>query len=171
MPAAHPKRLFLEVAGALHPHPERVRAALFERHRFFDPLDKVQVKYEMLRAHAVDRQTVVAVAAAFGCSRQTFYTDLRDFEEFGVLGLSDEQRGRRGPVKLREDDVAWVTALARQHPGLSGQAIAELLGVERGITVHRRTIERLLAGKKKAHDGKLWATAHGLNSAIHGVQA
>src|SRR2546425_766087 len=50
----HPKRQFLEDAGALHPHPGRVRAELFERHRFFDPLDKVQVKYEMLRAHTVE---------------------------------------------------------------------------------------------------------------------
>jgi hypothetical protein len=42
----HPKRLFLEQSGALHLHPDRVRAELFERYRFFDPLDKVQVKYE-----------------------------------------------------------------------------------------------------------------------------
>ena len=50
MPKAHPKRRFLEDMGALHQHPERVRAEIFERHRFFDSLDKVQVKYEMLRA-------------------------------------------------------------------------------------------------------------------------
>jgi hypothetical protein len=69
MADAHPKREFLEAAGALHPHPERVRALLFERYRFFDPLEKVQVKYEMLRAHAVEGQTVAAVSAAFGFSR------------------------------------------------------------------------------------------------------
>ena len=59
MPKAHPKRQFLEEAGALHRSPGRVRAAVFERHRFFDPLDKVQVKYEMLRAHAVEGRSVV----------------------------------------------------------------------------------------------------------------
>ena len=62
MPKPHPKRQFLEEVGALHLHPERVRAELFERHRFFDPLDKVQVKYEMLRAHAVEGRSVVGVA-------------------------------------------------------------------------------------------------------------
>jgi transposase len=148
MSAGHPKREFLVAAGALHPHPERVRAALFDRHRFFDPLDKVQVKYEMLRAHVVEGQTVVVVSEAFGFSRQTFYTALRDFEQLGITGLTDEKRGRRGPVKLSEEDVAWVEALVRHDPELSGQAIAELLFAQRGIAVHRRTIERLLAGKK-----------------------
>jgi hypothetical protein len=56
----HPKRLFLEQSGALHRHPDRVRAELFEQYRFFDPLDKIQVKYEMLRAHAVDGSSVIS---------------------------------------------------------------------------------------------------------------
>ena len=54
MAKRHPKRQFLEENGALHRHPDRVRARFFEQLRFFDPLDKVQVKYEMLRAHAVE---------------------------------------------------------------------------------------------------------------------
>ena len=145
MPERHPKREFLQDAGALHLHPQGVRAPLFERYRFFDPRDKVQVKYEMLRAHAVDGESVVAVSAAFGFSRQTFYTTLRAFEELGIVGLTDEKRGRRGPVKLTEADVAWVEAIATEDPELSGRAIAELLGEERDVAVHRRTIERLLA--------------------------
>jgi transposase len=151
MAGVHPKREFLEAAGALHPHPEYVRAVLFERHRFFDPLDKVQVKYEMLRAHAVEEQTVVAVSAAFGFSRQTFYSTLRAFEELGVVGLTDEKRGRRGRVKLTLEDVAWVEAMAEDDPEFSGREIAEHLFVERGVSVHHRTVERLLstsAGKK-----------------------
>ena len=146
----HPKRAFLDVAGALHAHPERVRAELFRRVRFFDPLDKVQVKYEMLRAHVLDGISVAQASGVFGFSRQTFYTVLEAFEHWGVLGLTDEQRGRRGPVKLTADDVALVETLARDHPGLSGRAIAERVFEEQGIAVHRRTIERLMAraGKK-----------------------
>ena len=146
----HPKRAFLDVAGALHAHPERVRAELFRRFRFFDPLDKVQVKYEMLRAHGVDGMSVAEASDVFGFSRQTFYTVLEAFEEWGVFGLADEQRGRHGPVKLTADDVALVETLATGDPGLSGRAIAERLFRERGIAVHRRTIERLVArgGKK-----------------------
>jgi len=150
MAGAHPKREFLEAAGALHAHPEHVRAVLFERYRFFDPLDKVQVKYEMLRAHAVEGQTVAAVSAVFGFSRQTFYTTLHEFEQVGIVGLTDEKRGRRGRVKLTLEDVMWVEALAKDDPELSGREIAEHLFAERGVAVHRRTIERLLAegGKK-----------------------
>ena len=145
----HPKREFLAAAGALHPHPEQVRAALFEHHRFFDPLDKVQVKYEMLRAHAVDGDTVRAASEAFGFSRQTFYTTLLTFENLGILGLTDEKRGRRGRLKLSEEDVAWVESSARGGPQLSGRAIAERLFEERGVDVHRRTIERILAHAEK----------------------
>lgn len=149
MAERHPKRDYLEAAGALHPHPERVRAEVFLRHRFFDALDKVQVKYEMLRAHAIEGQSVVAASATFGFSRETFYAVLRALEEFGVVGLTDEKRGRRGPVKLTEEAIAWVRALARAQPDMSGRQIAEVLAEEKGIEVHRRTIERLLAGAGK----------------------
>jgi transposase len=150
MPSQHPKRTFLEAVGALHLHPEHVRAPLFLRHRFFDPLDKVQVKYEMLRAHAVDAQRVTAVVREFGFSRETFYATWRDFQALGVVGLADEKRGRRGPLKLTPDAVRWIETLLRAHPELSGQEIADRLAAERGIEVHRRTIERLLAaGVKK----------------------
>lgn len=150
MPGPHPKRQFLEAAGALNPHPARVLAPLFTRHRFFDPMDKVQVKYEMLRAHTVDGETVKAAAELFGYTRQTFYTTLESFEQLGILGLTDEKRGRRSRLKLTEEDVAWVERLARADPELSGGAIAQRLFVQRGVEVHRRTVERILAsaGKK-----------------------
>ena len=152
MAKRHPKRQFLEEAGALHFHPERVRAALFERDRFFDPLDKVQVKYEMLRAHALEGRTVVSVAEEFGFSRETYYAALGAFESYGVPGLVDGKRGRPGPLKLTEEAARWVWGLHRRHPKLSGREISEQLATELGIEVHRRTIERLLgaAGKKNA---------------------
>jgi transposase len=150
MAKQHPKRQFLEDSGALHRHPDRVRARLFQRHRFFDPLDKVQVKYEMLRAHAVDGESVISVAEAFGFSRETYYTTLAAFEAYGVPGLADGKSGRPGRVKLTQEAIDWVRDLHRRRPKLSGRQIAEQLGEELGIDVHRRTIERLLgsAGKK-----------------------
>lgn len=149
MAKRHAKRLFLEQSGALHRHPDRVRAELFERYRFFDPLDKVQVKYEMLRARAVDRRSVSAVAAAFGFSRETYYTALAAFEACGVPGLADGPSGRPGLWKLTDEAVSWVLELHRRHPELSGREIAERLAEDLGIEVTRRTIERLLAGGKK----------------------
>jgi len=149
MPKAHPKRRFLEDMGALHHHPERVRAEIFERHRFFDPLDKVQVKYEMLRSHAVDDQSVVAVSDAFGFSRETYYAVLAAFASRGVLGLVDGKAGRPGPLKMTEEALRWVDDLHRREPDLCGREIAERLADELDVDVHRRTIERLLGGARK----------------------
>ena len=150
MPKPHPKRQFLEDVGALHRHPEFVRAALFEQYRFFDPLDKVQVKYEMLRAHAVDGRKIVTVAQEFGFSRETYYAVLAAFQARGVPGLADGKPGRLGPLKLTEEAMRWVMALHDREPELSGREIAEQMAEELGIEVHRRTIERLLGvpGKK-----------------------
>jgi transposase len=149
MAKRHPKRLFLEQSGALHLHPDRVRAELFEQHRFFDPLDKVQVKYEMLRAHAVDGHSVISVAEAFGFSRETYYNTLAAFQAGGVPGLADGPSGRPGPWKLTDEAARWALALRRRHPELSGREIAERMAGELGIEVGRRTIERLLGGGKK----------------------
>ena len=152
MAKRHPKREFLEEAGALHPHPDRVRARVFQAHRFFDPLDKVQVKYEMLRAHAVDGRSVVDVSEEFGFSRETYYTTLEAFEAGGVAWLADGKSGRPGLWKMTEEAVQWVRELHRREPRFSGREIAERLAVEFGIKVHRRTIERLVGapGKKNS---------------------
>ena len=152
MSKRHPKRQFLEESGALHRHPDRIRARIFQVHRFFDPLDKVQVKYEMLRAHAIDGRSVVAVSEEFGFSRETYYTTLEAFETGGVAWLADGKSGRPGPLKLTEKAAVWVRELHRRQPTLSGREIAERLAVELGIEVHRRTIERQLwgTGKKNA---------------------
>jgi transposase len=150
MPRRHPKRQFLEEAGALHRHPERVCAELFDRYRFFDPLDKVQVKYEMLRAHALEGRSVVSLAEEFGFSRETYYAALASFRECGVPGLVDGKAGRPGPLKLTEDLARWVLELHRRRPKLSGRELAESLAHEHDVEVHRRTIERLVgSGGKK----------------------
>ena len=57
----------LEASGLAHPRPGQVTAELFcSGNGFFLAADKAQVKYEVLRAVAVDGVTVVAAAAAHG---------------------------------------------------------------------------------------------------------
>jgi transposase len=138
MPGSHPKRQFLEAGGALNLHPARVLAPLFTRHRFFDPMDKVQVKYEMLRAHAVDGLSATAAARAHGYSRAAFYLVAAAFEAAGVAGLLDERRGRKGPVKLSSDILAFLHA----EGGRSGAALAAEVEARFGVRLHRRTLER-----------------------------
>jgi len=135
----------LEAAGLLHPAPEAVTAAAFVEHpEFFAAFDKVQVKYEMLRSHLVEGETVTAAAAAHGYSRASFYLVARAFEEAGMVGLLDERPGRRGPVKLSAEVLAFLEARRRERPGASGAELADELERALGVRLHRRTVERAL---------------------------
>lgn len=153
MPGATPdKRRALQREGTLHPARTRVRARLFWAHpAFFDPHDELQVKYEMLRAHFVDGPPVRQVAAEFGYSRQTFYVLRARFARRGVAGLRDGRPGRTGPIKCTPEVVAFLRACREAEPTLSIPALIERLGRERGVDLHRRTVERLLGppGRKK----------------------
>jgi transposase len=135
----------LEAAGLLHPAPEAVSAPAFVEHpEFFAAFDKVQVKYEMLRAHLVEGETVTAAAAAHGYSRASFYLVARAFEDAGMVGLLDERPGRRGPVKLSGEVLAFLEARRHERPGASGAELAEELERALGVRLHRRTVERAL---------------------------
>jgi transposase len=153
--ARHSKRAFLEAAGALHPHPERVRAGPFLSHRFFDPRDKVQVKYEMVRAHAVEREPIARVARTFGVTRETVYATSRRLARRGLLGLADQKRGRKGPVKVTPAIRDFAVSAKRRDPTLASQTLAEQIATEFGVIVHRKTVERLLAaGAGKKNSGR-----------------
>ena len=134
------RRRVLEQAGLLHPRSEAVTASLFDgRESFFLALDKVQVKYEMLRAHILDGLSATVAAEQHGYSRAAFYLITAAFEEAGMRGLLDERRGRRGPLKLTPEVLEFLASADRR---LSGAQLA--LEVERrfGVSLHRRTIER-----------------------------
>ncbi len=133
------RRRALESAGLLHPQPDLVKAALFDGSRpFFMALDKVQVKYEMLRAHLVDGVPATVAAAAHGYSRAAFYVVVAHFEDRGMLGLLDERRGRRGPVKVTPEILTYI----REGTG-SGAQLSEQVERQFGVQLHRRTIERI----------------------------
>jgi transposase len=130
----------LTETGLLHPNPDAVLAPLFaDGSGFFLAADKVQVKYEMLRAHVVDGLPVSEVAASHGYSRAAFYLVAGAFEQLGMAGLIDERRGRRGPVKLRPEIVDFIRAVAHG----SGAQIAEQVADRFGVVLHRRTVERV----------------------------
>lgn len=141
MMATGARRRALEAAGLVHPNPDGVTAELFDGSKpFFLAADKVQVKYEMLRAHLVDGVTVTAAAAVHGYSRATFYLVADAFAERGMSGLVDERRGRRGPVKLTPEIVAF---LAATDWAISGAELADEVARRFGVSLHRRTVERV----------------------------
>jgi len=138
----------LEQAGLLHPAAEAVLAEPFRSHpQFFAAFDKVQVKYEMLRAHLLDGQTASAAAAAHGYSRASFYLVAGAFEQAGMVGLLDERPGRRGPVKLSPEVLAFLETRRREKPGASGAELASELEAALGVRLHRRTVEKALGSR------------------------
>lgn len=153
------KNKFLEVAGALNPKPEQVEDQKFSLlHGFFDPRDKVQVKYEMLRAHEVDGENISEAAPRFGYTRESFYTNKERFETEGIPGLVDRKRGRKGPDKLTEEILEFLRQSKRQDPRLSGARLCGMVTERYGVKFHKRTVEKAVAGsvirqKKTKHRG------------------
>lgn len=144
------RRRALEEAGLLHPQPEAVTAELFRAHpEFFAAEDKVQVKYEMLRAHLVDGSTATEAASRHGYSRASFYLVQGAFERAGMAGLLDERPGRRGPLKVTPEVLAFLEQRHRERPEASGAELATELEQALGVRLHRRTVERALADSGK----------------------
>lgn len=140
LPGVGQRRAALVRSGLLHPHPQAVTAPLFDGSRpFFSALDKVQVKYEMLRANVVDGVTASLAAGSHGYSRAAFYLVAASFEERGMLGLLDERRGRRGPLKLTAEILEHLRSA---QVGRSGAEMAEEIERLFGVRLHRRTVER-----------------------------
>jgi transposase len=134
------RRAALQAAGLSHPRPDAVTASVFAGgDPFFFALDKVQVKYEMLRAHALENVSVTEAAATHGYSRPSFYLVQGAFAERGMAGLLDERPGRRGPLKLTSEIVDYLSAATGE---VSGAELAAEVERRFGVGLHRRTVER-----------------------------
>jgi transposase len=148
------KARFLADHQALHPHPERVRDTLFQQAGFFDARDLVQVRYEMLRRHLVERRPVSEIIQDFGGSRQMFYVLLRIFQQEGLAGLLPRKRGPKDAHKCTAAVVAFVAARRKESPGRSTKELAEEVGGQFGVRLHPRTLERHLSRLEKKRPGK-----------------
>jgi transposase len=98
----------------------------------------------MLRGHFVEGRPVREVGTDFGYSRQTFYVLRTRFASSGVAGLRDGRPGRTGPVKCTAEVVDFLQAQREADPGLAIPDLVARLAQERGVRLHRRTVERLL---------------------------
>jgi transposase len=139
----------LKQTGTFNPHPESVSDALFRENPFFDPKDLLQVRYEMLRRHSVDKISIVDVAINFGVSRPTVYQAQAAFQQAGLSGLLPKHRGPREGHKLSEEVIDYVRTARATDPGLTTVACLKAVQEKFGITVHRRSLERAMAIKKK----------------------
>lgn len=142
----------LKRAGLLHPAPELVNDPLFGEHpEFFDAHDFLQVRYEMIRAHEIDRRSVVEICRRYGISRQTFYTLQERFVSEGTAGLLFRRPGPKGPSKLTVEVLEFVEQQLEQEPDLRAVQLQSQLERSLAVRLHRRTLEKLLKelGSKK----------------------
>jgi len=139
----------LHKMGALNKKPDNVKFELFKKEKFFDSHDKLQVKYEMLRAVQVDNLSITEVAKEFGFSRETYYTVACNFELEGCVGLLDQAQGRRQPEKLQKEIVNFILSerLINQKIN-SGYRLAEKIFDKFKVKIHPRTIYKVFKKKE-----------------------
>ena len=136
----------------LNPHPEKVTTPLFREDKFFDPLDLVQVKYEMLRKVRVDRQPVNITAAEFGFSRPTFYESKKSFECHGITGLLPKKRGPQKRHKLTDEIVNFINEILEKEGPLLSSTLVDRIKDNFNLKIHKRSIERALKAPEKKLD-------------------
>ncbi len=146
----NPKIGALVEEGVLNPAPEKVRDPKFRDNEFFDPLDIVQVKYEMLRRVSAEDASITDATVEYGVSRPTYYQTRASFNEAGIAGLVPRKRGPRGPHKLRGEVLAFVEQQLIEGEPLRARELAKLIREKFDLAVHPRTIERAFSGKKTA---------------------
>jgi transposase len=137
--------------GTLNPTPEKVHDVKFrETAEFFDSRDIVQVKYEMLRRVSIENASVIDATEEYGVSRPTYYQTKANFDKAGVAGLVPQKRGPHGPHKLQGDALAFVEQQVAAGEPVRARELAKLIREKFDLSVHPRTIERAVAGKKTA---------------------
>lgn len=139
----------LAASGTVNPHAQDVQDPAFLDNDFFDRRDLVQVRYEMLRRVRTEGQTISDIAARFGVSRPTFYKVQADFDRDGLAGLLPVKRGPHGPHKITDEVLAFIEAAMAVEEGLDAPLLVERIAQHFGVAVHRRTVERALARRKK----------------------
>ncbi len=133
----------------LNPRPEKVNDELFESGGFFDSLDLLQVKYEMIRRASAEGKPVKHAAAEFGFSRPAFYEARDRFQEEGLAGLIPRKRGPRGGHKLTDKVVDFISEAMAQDPEVGIDGLVDLVRARFALEVHRRSLERALKRRKK----------------------
>ena len=148
-PATEDKRARLQRSGALNPHPERVRDPAFQAGGFFDPLDLLQVRYEMVRLVRLGKATLAEAAARFGVSRPTCFRATKAFSESGLQGLVPEPRGPRGPHKVTAEIVRFVEDYRAEHGPAGARKLVPLIAERFGVQLHPRGLEKALGRVSK----------------------
>jgi len=143
------KKKCLIRSGTLNARPEAVESELFKEIDFFDPHDRAQVKYEMVRAYCVEGKSISETCRQFGFSRESFYKIMKLLREVGFGALMPEKRGRKGPIKLKGEVLEFALNKKEENPDIHPDLLSKLIAERFGVQMHRTTVMRGI--KKKLH--------------------
>ena len=125
-----------------------VKKSGFQVGGFYDPMDLVQVKYEMIRETQTSGRSIGAVAKEFGFSRTAYYDIKEDFDANGMLAFLPKKKGPKRQYKLTGDLREFIDEYTVNHPKAKAAEITGAIMSEKGIDISSRTIHRYLAKKK-----------------------
>lgn len=145
MSSQRSKRTTLQQARAWNPDPEHVKADLFVTHPFFDPEDRAQVRYEMLRRREVERAPLEVSCREFGFTRESYRHLLERFRSEGMQGLFNRKAGRRNPLKTNDQVRRFLCREHERDPSLRPEELARLCYEQFSVSISRRTVYRVLA--------------------------
>lgn len=144
------KKDVLQMNGTYNRNHEKVRDARFIGDDFYDPMDIVQVKYEMIKGVVRDGKSVTDAADGFGFSRTAYYSIKGAFDKQGVSGLIPEKPGPKRPHKLTPEFQMQIDDYLASKSGASSAELAAIVNRNNGVSISKRTVERYRA-KKKPH--------------------
>jgi len=136
------KQDILQKNGTFNKNHTKVTEQRFISDDFFDPRDLVQVKYEMLRSVRESERNIDEVAGKFGFSRSGFYKIKASFEKEGVSAFVPNKTGPQNARKLTKEYQQFIDGYLKENPDTSSGNMAEILKIERGIEISKRTVER-----------------------------
>jgi len=128
---------------------DKVFNSLFLTNPYFDPYDILQVKYEMLRAVKNNELSVSDTSRQFGFSRTAYYKIESHFKDEGIDGLCFKKTGPKAPAKVTEDLLSFAASLKAQQPDITNDEIVEEIRLQKGVTIHKRSLQREKAKKKR----------------------
>jgi len=134
--------------GTYNKNHSKVKKEKFQEGGFYDPMDIVQVRYEMIKEAGDGGKAIEQVTGEYGYSRASYYHIKGDFDNGGMIALVPEKTGPRSPSKLTGDLQEYIANYVEGNPRASSSQIAMAIEQDKGVTVNKRTVERFRSKKK-----------------------
>jgi len=142
------KKEILIKNGTFNKNHDKVKREGFSEGGFYDPMDIVQVRYEMIKDADDSEKTIGQISSEYGYSRASYYHIKDNFDKGGIAALIPERTGPKEARKLTGDLREYIKEYTQRNPKASSSKIAAEIESVKGVTVSKRTIERFRYKKK-----------------------